>query len=279
MNLLKTLRADSKIVSVVGSGGKSTYLCALAHELAHKSSPTPTHAPTVLTHTHGPYAPADKNVLLLTTTHMVAPSDFPYLEDPSEEELATTLATLSHKAAPLNPVLCIGKTTSQLTPEGQPKITAPSLPVATLARYARYLLIEADGSKRMPLKLHAAHEPVVPPESDTCICIVGASGFMHPASQVLHHWDSRGQDFGITHDTLMTPELVARLIADEIARGVLQPDVLVVNQTDTKELQQIATDFCQALKRSFPSIKSYVGTLRPPNDPKISHTTQPFKTL
>lgn len=262
MNLLKTLRADSKIVSVVGSGGKSTYLCALAHELART-----------------PSSSAEKNVLLLTTTHMVAPSDFPYLEDPSEEELTTTLATLSHKAAPLNPVLCIGKTTSQLTPEGKPKITAPSLPLATLARYAHYLLIEADGSKRMPLKLHADHEPVVPPESDTCICIVGASGFMQPASQVLHRWDSRGQDFGITHDTLMTPELVAKLIADEIARGVLQPDVLVVNQMDTKALQQITIDFCKALKRSFPSIKSYVGTLRPPNDPKISHTTQPFKTL
>lgn len=254
MNLLKTLRADSKVVSVVGSGGKSTYLLALARELATTPAPS-----------------AEKNVLLLTTTHMVAPKELPYLEDPTEDELAQTLEELSCSTKALNPVLCIGKTTGELTCEGQPKICAPTLPMATLTKHARYLLIEADGSKRLPLKLHAAHEPVVPPRSDTCICIVGASGFMQPAGTVLHRWDSRGQAFGISQDTVMTPELTAKLMAQEISRGVFKPDVLIVNQAEDEERLQEATQFCRTLLELHPNIVCFAGSLQSSQLGSIEH--------
>ena len=44
------------------------------------------------------------------------------------------------------------------------KFSAPELTFRTLCALADYVIVEADGSKRLPLKAHAAHEPVIPPE-------------------------------------------------------------------------------------------------------------------
>ena len=77
--------------------------------------------------------------------------------------------------------VCVGTRTQ----EG--KFTAPELAFEKLLPMADYILAEADGSKHLPLKAHAAHEPVIPPEANQTI-------------------------LGVTQDTIVTPELAARLI-------------------------------------------------------------------
>lgn len=42
------------------------------------------------------------------------------------------------------------------TPCENGKLTAPRLPMEMLAALADYMLVEADGSRQMPLKAHAA---------------------------------------------------------------------------------------------------------------------------
>ena len=39
-----------------------------------------------------------------------------------------------------------------------------------------YLLVEADGSKRLPIKAHASHEPVFYPQADLGVAIIGMQG-------------------------------------------------------------------------------------------------------
>ena len=48
------------------------------------------------------------------------------------------------------------------------------------------LLVEADGSRRLPLKAHAPHEPVIPKEAGCVLCVVGARGFDRPIRKAVH---------------------------------------------------------------------------------------------
>ncbi len=48
------------------------------------------------------------------------------------------------------------------------------------------MLVEADGSRRLPLKAHAPHEPVIPKEAGCVLCVVGAHGFDRPIREAVH---------------------------------------------------------------------------------------------
>ncbi len=63
--------------------------------------------------------------------------------------------------------VCLGR------PDEKGKLTAPALPVSQLQTLALWVLVEADGSKHLPLKAHAPHEPVIPPESQHTILVAG----------------------------------------------------------------------------------------------------------
>lgn len=114
------------VVSVIGSGGKTTLLSTLARELP------------------GP-------VILCTTTHIFPFSEYPLI---SVEDAGALKAALTRSR-----VVCLGQ------PGKDGKLTAPALPFSLLLELAPWVLVEADGSKHLPLKAHASYEPVVPPES------------------------------------------------------------------------------------------------------------------
>ncbi|PID79961.1 MAG: putative selenium-dependent hydroxylase accessory protein YqeC [Clostridiales bacterium] len=48
------------------------------------------------------------------------------------------------------------------------------------------IICEADGARRMPFKVHAAHEPVVPEQSTEVYIVVGCDAFVKPAVDALH---------------------------------------------------------------------------------------------
>ncbi len=51
---------------------------------------------------------------------------------------------------------------------------------------AELLLIEADGSKMLPLKLHAEHEPVIPEYADTVCCLSGMNALGRSIEETTH---------------------------------------------------------------------------------------------
>ena len=75
-------------------------------------------------------------------------------------------------------VACAGS----FTPEG--KLTAPDFDGWQQA--ADFVLVEADGSKRLPAKAHETWEPVLPSQRTRTICVVGASAFGQPIRQAAH---------------------------------------------------------------------------------------------
>ena len=181
------------LTAAIGSGGKTTLLHRLAGELSAQGS-----------------------VILTTTTH-IRPSDvLPTLVSPSERALRDALA--SRRA------VCVG------SPAQDGKLAAPALPFSLLAALADFVLVEADGSRGLPLKAHAAHEPVVPEGCARVICVVGAAGLNRPIFEAVHRPALFCARVGTEPDDLATPERVAALLNAE-ALG----DIYYVNQCDAPD--------------------------------------------
>ena len=48
------------------------------------------------------------------------------------------------------------------------------------------MLVEADGSKRLPAKAHASWEPVLPPQRKRTVCVFGASALGQSIQTAAH---------------------------------------------------------------------------------------------
>ena len=78
-----------------------------------------------------------------------------------------------------------------------------------------YILVEADGAARRPLKAHAPHEPVIPTEANQTICVVGASGFGRPIAAAAHRPERYALLAGMSEAAEATPEAEARVLRSE----------------------------------------------------------------
>ena len=87
--------------------------------------------------------------------------------------------------------------------------------------------MEADGSRRLPLKAHAAWEPVVPEGSTQSVLVVGASGFGRPVREAVHRPERFCELAGCSPEDEATPEAVAAVIRAEGVAGRV-----VVNQCE-----------------------------------------------
>ncbi|MCI6785078.1 MAG: putative selenium-dependent hydroxylase accessory protein YqeC, partial [Clostridiales bacterium] len=125
MQIAPLLNIGRGVTALIGGGGKTTLLYTLTEELRKKGT-----------------------VLLCTSTHIMRPTQYEVLERASEAEISAALS--AHGA------VCVGE------PSAEGKLGPPSLSFDALARLADYVLVEADGSRRLPLKAHAPHEPVIP---------------------------------------------------------------------------------------------------------------------
>ena len=168
MKISPLLHIGRGVTALIGGGGKTTLLYTLTEELRKTGS-----------------------VVLCTSTHIRVPEQYPLVTGGAEE----LRAALERHGA-----VCAG------TPAEGGKLTAPPIPFAELARLADYVLMEADGAKGLPLKIHAAHEPVIPENAQRVVLVVGADGFGKPLSQVCHR---------AVEDAIATPEWLARHIAAE----------------------------------------------------------------
>ena len=189
MKICEQLHIIKGITAVIGSGGKTTLLRILAEELSG-------------------------TVILTTSTHILPFAGIPLLVTDDIDQVRRALA--------LHRVICMG------TPAAEGKLTAPALPFSVLADAADHVIVEADGSKRLPLKAHALHEPVIPENTRKTVCVVGASGFGKPVEQTVHRPELFCARTGAHMSGIVTPELAAQgIIAEHLA------DIVVLNQVET----------------------------------------------
>lgn len=203
------------VVSVIGSGGKTTLLSTLARELP------------------GP-------VILCTTTHMFPFPEYPRIEGDDASQVQDALER--------SRVVCLGR------PDENGKLTAPALSMARLQELAPWVLVEADGSKRLPLKAHAPHEPVIPTESRYTILVLGASVFGASIAQAVHRPELFCALTGSRPQDPVTPELAALAITREgLSRQVF------LNQVESEAAWAMAWRFARALEHSGAQV--FAGSL------------------
>ena len=212
MTLAAALGVRSGVTSVIGSGGKTSLLAALARELSG-------------------------TVALTTTTHILPFEGMTLLVSPTAADVRAALAE--------SRVICVGS-----RDEKNGKLVMPSLGIDALATLADYVLVEADGARRLPLKAHAPWEPVIPACSNRTILVFGASGLGNPVREKVHRPELFCELAGCAPDDLATPELVARG-----ANAEALADVALVNQADA------APDAARELAVLL-ALPSFVGNAR-----------------
>ena len=178
MKIAALLQIGRGVTAIIGGGGKTTLMEVLAGELSQKGS-----------------------VILTTTTHIRRPAQLETLTDADE--------TLVSAALSRSRVICVGEAAE----EG--KLRAPRLSIETLARLTDFVLVEADGSKGLPLKAHEAHEPVIPPCAQRVVAVAGIDGIGKPIGAVCHRSARYAQLALADEETIVTSEIAARALNAE----------------------------------------------------------------
>ena len=230
-NLASALKIEPGITAIIGSGGKSTLLKTLGLELMRTGG----------------------RVLLCTTTHMFPVAGVPW--DGSSRRL---------DAAPWKPgaahvpgctcEACAGLVRGSICQAGAldpetGRLSAPAEPLDQLAQRFGYVLAEADGSKRLPLKAHAAWEPVIPAATANVVWVVGASGLGKPINEAVHRPELFCERCGCEPTDAATPERVAQVLNAEMQALGLSTARVMLNQADTLADPTMADRFEAALGR------------------------------
>ena len=202
MSLADLLGVKPGLTALIGSGGKTRLMYALAEELKGRGA-----------------------VLVTTSTKILVPEHLPVADPTTPEALAGLLKEASSLCLgspwpPTDagePLPVSGRLISAPTASQEPvrKLAAPSLPFGALAKAADFVFVEADGSRGLPAKAHAAHEPVIPAEAGTVILVFGADAFGRPISEVCHRPALYAERAGATPETLLTPALAAVVLRAE----------------------------------------------------------------
>ena len=254
--LSELLHIAPKATAIIGSGGKSTLLRALAEELATEGAASAGFAaaeiaadkpqagkspsegcPTEEAAGDNPSAgggePSSRRpatagagrrarVIVATSTKMFVPDWCPVLLDATMDEVRLALST--------HPIVCVGRIHE---PTG--KLESPNMAFSELEGAADYLLVEADGAKMLPLKAHAEHEPVIPECAKRTVCVVGIDGVGRPISQACHRAERFARLAGASTADATTPEMVARVLGAESLH-----DTIFINKVETGDDWRIA---------------------------------------
>lgn len=211
------------LIAFVGAGGKTSSIHLLAQEL----------------HQRG------ERVAVTTTTHILSPQErwmgAPLLS-PDEQQV--------REAAKHG--ICVAA--EGIDERGKLTDIGPER-LALLVQYFTYVLVEADGSRRMPCKVPAKHEPVIPPRSCQVVGVLGMKALGKPLQQVCFRAPLAAQLLQVPEDTMLMPQHLAALACsmEGLQKNVDgRPFVLVLNQTElapqaAQETAQLC--LCQGISR------------------------------
>ena len=258
--LAEALGIKKGVNAVIGSGGKSSLLKSLSLELSQKGSVLLTTSTHILPFSHCEnicfsdenVSSSNENISILNENDLISDENISILNENAlisdenvstlkekillpgedihseEEALKNSKVLLQRKVLSLwnkskRPILCLG------TLEKNGKLSPFPLPFSALEKMADYVLVEADGSKRLPGKAHGQNEPQIPKESQRTVLVFGASALHKPISEVIHRVEIFQNFFTptLSPDTLMTKELLLQAFRKENLG-----DCLFVNQLD-----------------------------------------------
>lgn len=232
-----SLPLGGKCVSVVGGGGKTSLLFRLAREFCEDGFKC-----VILTSTHI-YQPAPEQAVTITDRH---PDARTALTAALRGKTPVTIGSLEVSTGKL----CM----------------PPDDLLAAAWDQADWILVEADGSRHLPIKVPASHEPKIFEPSDTVIALAGLSALGKPLSQVCHRAGLASAFLGVTPETLVSPFILARILTSEQGqfKNVGDPArfSIFLNQADNDELCNLAKETSFYIKSFIPGCPVAAGSLR-----------------
>ena len=179
------------LISIIGAGGKTTTMYALAAEFAAQG----------------------KKVITTTTTNI-------YIPEANETD---TLIVATETPKLLNMVYGAWKQHRRVTVAskaiegGKLAGVSPEQPFELLHNGgADVVIAEADGARHKMIKAPAGHEPVVPLQTNVALIVMSAEAINQPLSAEIAHRPERiAALLDIKAGDILTPALIARLQIDE----------------------------------------------------------------
>ncbi|MGL4738528.1 MAG: selenium cofactor biosynthesis protein YqeC [Cellulosilyticaceae bacterium] len=210
------------VTTFIGGGGKTSAIFQIARELKAQN----------------------KRVVVSTTTKMYYPTKTQIEEvliNPTEEMIS----------------VCLERVGALVVAGGcqEDKITSISWSTLEVAiRLADYVLIEGDGSKRLPLKVPALHEPVIPDESGQVVVVVGLSSLNERLEDVCFRKDRAVALLGIASDCIVDEQVIAQIVShpNGLQKGIDEKkQVLLLNQVDLMESKERLDYMIEVIKKDY----------------------------
>ena len=179
-NLLEALAIDAgttSVIAVVGGGGKTSLIFRLMES----------------------FTSIGKKVIVTTTTHMAYEPERPFVEDGDIDEVRKDLQRYHYTVA-----ASLDRETGKIG-------CLPEEKLEELRGFADVLLIEADGAKRLPLKVPGEREPVIPEFAEM---VIGVAGM-----------DALGK---LIQKTCHRPEKVAAFLGKGLEETVAEGDIVKI---------------------------------------------------
>lgn len=206
-----------EMISVVGGGGKTTLIRHLQAEFMQKEIP---HAVT-------------------TTTHMEYEKNGSFLE---EESLESFFRVFEREHT-----VWLG------IPDKKDKMKGVSEEfLLTLYKKGTSLLIEADGSRRHPVKIPAAHEPVILSGSTCVLCVYGLKGLHKKISEAGFRTEELSRFLGKTEEDFLEEQDYIKLAVSDLAGRKQVPkdasyqvtlnQLDVIREEERKAIRQMAEE-------------------------------------
>lgn len=226
------------IVSLVGGGGKTSLLFALADSLVQSG----------------------RAVLCTTTTRMLRP------------DAADRLRVELRETPEYTPAAGLVHFVARPPSDGDNKVH--SYPPETIddlrIRNPRtWILVEADGAAGRPIKAPAAHEPVVPQGTALAVAVIGLGCFRKPfAADTAFRMEAMADVTGLRPGDAITPAAVARLVLHPrgLFKGVppAAARILFCNQSDLPGAEAAGGELAGELLRSRPGFLPgvHVGSIQ-----------------
>ncbi len=242
MNLRKALRIDQPVcLAIVGAGGKTSALFRLAREL-----PPP--------------------VILTTTTHIGV------WQAQEGNRWVRGLDSLAELDAVESGVTIV--TGDEIHNDRVSGLVAEDLDrLHGLAEQSGWnLLIEADGSKRLPLKAPGEYEPVIPGWVKTVIVVAGLTGLGKPCNNAyIHRAEIFARLSGLQPDQPVGEEALVRVLCDPQGglKGIPKNarKVVLLNQADNPSSLAAATRMATSLLDHYDLV--LVGCLKNDSEEEI----------
>ncbi len=240
-SLISALNIRNKeMISFVGAGGKTTAMFELARRLKSE----------------------DRKILVTTTTKIMLPDKKEYdkiIFDNSEQ------INIFMKISP-NTVTCLGRALynehNKVT-----GINSGYLDRIFENNIFDYILIEADGAKRKPIKAPAGHEPVIPSKTTMTIGMIGLDSINKPLNEEnVHRADIFAAVTGGELGSIIDENMIAELILSE--KGIFKNSpahsrkTIIFNKAEELSKRESAKSVIEKITKEKGGIRAIIASFK-----------------